>query len=331
MRWTVFILALSVVSCSSKREGKPGSSGEGTATAAARSTESSEGEPSVPPPPPTVKEGGKGDCKTDYAPRPKRDPNPMCKIAGGEFMMGSGDRPQFSDWGPAHAVKLSPYYIDEFEVTVAQVVHYLNATGRDAGCSESDLGTACFTIGGDSPIEKQGGHYSAKPGTERQAFNWASRDGAMQYCAWVGKALPTEAQWEFAARHDPASGRDLAYPWGDTFDGSRTRCGQKDCPGGPTQLAPVDVGMFDGTGGHGDGTSPWGVHDMAGNVEEVIADCYQKYTECSGGCVDPVFIPTAGTKCRQIGRGGDSLAQAGRLRTSYRNLSTVPGFRCARK
>ncbi|MEO8842639.1 MAG: hypothetical protein ABI704_13780, partial [Kofleriaceae bacterium] len=78
------------------------------------------GDPTEPPPPPVVKPGGKGDCKTDYAPSPKRDPSPMCKIDGGTFTMG--------DDNERMAAKVSPYYIDQFEVTAAQVAYYLNAT-----------------------------------------------------------------------------------------------------------------------------------------------------------------------------------------------------------
>jgi formylglycine-generating enzyme required for sulfatase activity len=92
-------------------------------------------DPKAPPPPPTVVKQTKGDCKTDYAPRPARDPNPMCKVEGGTFVMGD-DKDESPNLKPAHAVKVAPFYIDEFEVTVAQVAFYLN-TVKNNDCPTS--------------------------------------------------------------------------------------------------------------------------------------------------------------------------------------------------
>src|SRR6266540_3055498 len=74
------------------------------ARGAAATPKATDAEPTVPPPAPTVKPGGKGDCKVDYAPKPTRDPNPMCKVAGGTFMMGAakGDRDADPNEKPAH-------------------------------------------------------------------------------------------------------------------------------------------------------------------------------------------------------------------------------------
>src|SRR5262249_10545055 len=100
-------------------------------------------------------------------------------------------------------------------------------------------------------------------------------------------------------------------------------------PGGTNGLDPVPVGTFDGTAGHGDGASPWGVHDMAGNATEVVADCYQKYTACSDACVDPKPAPPDPT-CTPVGRGGDAADVARFLRSSERLVVDVSfGFRCA--
>jgi formylglycine-generating enzyme required for sulfatase activity len=286
---------------------------------------SSQEEPKVAPPPPTTKPNDKGDCKLEYAPRPKRDPNPMCKIAGGTFVMGEESNNK--------AVKLSPYYMDEFEVTNAQVLHYLRTTGADDRCP-SEKGTmqqSCLLVSNSSPIQKQSdGSYVLESGTERRPFEFASREGAMQYCAWAGKALPTEAQWEFAARHDPATNQDYKWPWGDTFDGQRARCFQKDCPG-TSSSDTTEVGSYDGTNGHGDGRSPWGVHDMAGNVNELVADCLKDYVPCEGPCVDPpaVTVSAAGEQCVIIARGGGVTSQR-KLRTFDRSMSSSGGFRCAR-
>src|SRR3990170_6696392 len=89
-------------------------------------------EPKVPPPPPTVKPAGKGDCRTEYAPRPKRDPNPMCRVRGGNFQMGSPEGESDPDEHPQHPVTVKDFYLDQFEVTWAQVAHFLNARGGNA-------------------------------------------------------------------------------------------------------------------------------------------------------------------------------------------------------
>ena len=244
------------------------------------------GEPTVPPPAPTLKRGGKGDCKVEYAPRPTRDPNPMCRIAGGSFMMGAApsDREAADNERPARKVRVSTFHLDQFEVTVAQVVHYLNAV-KDNRCVDASAGT-CFQIGSSSPVVERGGVFLARPGTDRLPMDHASAEGAERYCAWVGKRLPSDAQWEYAARHDPKTGRDHRYPWGDRFEPKRANCNEDDCMDGFGRLAPV--GSFDGSGGRLDGTSPFGVHDLAGNGAEIVKDCMAPPVPCDDECVDPV-------------------------------------------
>ena len=107
-----------------------------TATVDAAMPARTDVEPVTPPPPPTTR-SGKGDCKTEYAPRPTRDPNPMCKVDGGTFTMGEGKYTQ--------TVKLSPYYIDQFEVTNTQVAHYLNSAKPE--CARENDSAACFQLG----------------------------------------------------------------------------------------------------------------------------------------------------------------------------------------
>jgi len=313
------VVALALVGCWNKSNDKH-ENGAGTNVAA----DDGKDEPKDPPPAPTVKAGGKGDCKTDYAPRPKRDPNPMCKIDGGTFTMGYDNE---------HVeVKLSPYYLDEFEVTVAQVAHYLKATRADDGCAPSNMQQSCFLVSNSSPIQKQpDGSYKISPGADRLPFDVASREGAMRYCEWAGKQLPTEAQWEFAARHDPKSGKDLVFPWGDEFDGRRARCDDDKCPGGASNTNPVDVGNYDGTNSLGDGRSPWGIYNMAGNAAELVSDCGAPYGACQGPCVDPKrTTPTRPERpCEVTVRGGASQGEQ-QLRTFNRATMSDGGFRCAR-
>jgi iron(II)-dependent oxidoreductase len=294
-----------------------------------------EHEPKVPPPPPTVKPSTKGDCKTDYAPRPTRDPNPMCKIAGGTFMMGTpvgdpdappAEHPAHHLELPAHAVSLSPYYLDQFEVTVAQVAHYLNA-GGDNACDEwgdSLEEGRCFLTA--RLLELSDGVYKPLPGVAQHAFPSAGFQGAERYCKWVGKRLPTEAEWEFAARHDPRTGKDYRYPWGDRFEPKRANCHEEDCKDGFKLESPV--GVFDGTGGLLDGSSPWGVHDLAGNVEEYVADCEHPYKPCDGPCRDPRVPVTP--SCTPMVRASNWTSSPMSLRSTWRLNGPGGGFRCAR-
>jgi len=324
-RAACIIVAVAVVGCGNKPSDTQ-HDGSGNHVA----SDDNKDEPKDSPPPPTVKPSGKGDCKTEYAPRPKRDPNPMCKVAGGTFVM---TEPDYKQNPPSMTVTLSPYLIDQFEVTVAQVVHYLNATHEADGfhigsAGEDRKNNAVF-------IHKlSDGSFKADPGTERFPVDNTRREAAMRYCAWAGKELPTEPQWEFAARHDPASGKNFLYPWGDEFDGKRARCGHDLCSDGPNNYEPVPVGTFDGTNGHADGSSPWGLYDMAGNAEEAVADCWYDYKPCNGGpCVDPPAHVKQQNQddCGGISRGGAAVEGELQLRSTNRKFYDPDGFRCAKR
>jgi iron(II)-dependent oxidoreductase len=290
-------------------------------------------EPKTPAPPPITRAGGKGDCRTEYAPRPTRDPNPMCKIDGGSFTMGGADTGGEGrhDSIPARKVTLSPYYIDQFEVTAAQVAHYLNATGDAYGCTQGGRPTPCFGIEprwSDGQIVEQDGRFAAKPGMEDHPIGQVRLEAAERYCAWAGKELPTEAQWEFAARHDPQTGKDLAYPWGDTFDRKKLAC----CEADRIKGRPVAVGSFDGSKGQ-DGRSPWGVHDMAGNARELVRGCYRPSPDfCpADGCTDPVDPAHGKEGCGEVVRSSSAGQPADRAVATYRHFGGGDGFRCARR
>jgi formylglycine-generating enzyme required for sulfatase activity len=328
-------IVILIVACGRKSDApsSPGKDAERkAATASPDATAVDPDEPTIPPPEPTVKAGGKGDCRTEYAPRPTRDPNPMCKIAGGVFTMGTdeADLPDATNASkhevPARRVQVSPFYLDQFEVTVAQVVHYLEAV-PDNLC-KNKYGT-CFLTSqtSSSPISHEGAVATAEPGTERHPFTMATIEGAERYCRWAGKRLPTEAEWELAARLDPLTGKSFMFPWGDVFEPKRANCAEEDCEDGFREKAPV--GSFDGTAGLLDGSSPWGVHDLAGNTSEVVADCFAPYSTCDPVCVDPL-IKTE-TACKRALRGASWSGSRIRQRGATRQEATsATGFRCAR-
>lgn len=287
------------------------------------------------PPSPIIRKHRRGDCRTEYAPRPERDPNPMCRVSGGTFVLGAG--------APSPAVKpitttVADFDIDQFEVTSAQAVMFLNAHGNvcDPGLDVMNHPSQvlpCVLVFKLTGIRDEGnGRYAVDPGRELDTAVF-TREGAMRYCAWVGKQVATSAQWEYAARHDPATGQDLAYPWGDAWLPRRTACRAAGCVPPPTPAPPVGprdppVGSFDGTRGRNDGSSPWGVHDMAGGASEIVFECEDPNTTCSpGGHACP---------CRKLVSSNGGATSPEELHVTYRidytDLIHASGAaRCARR
>ena len=164
----------------------------------------------------------------------------MVRIPAGPFQMGSNDR--HPDESPLHVVNLSsPYYIDLYEVTNAEYRDYLRATG------------------GSSKDIWPGGEFPADLARHPVAnVNWFE---AKAYCEWRGKRLPTEAEWEKAARG--TDGR--MYPWGNTMDVSRAN------------IAESHIGHTTPVGSYPKGRSPYGLYDVAGNVWDWTEDWYKPY------------------------------------------------------
>lgn len=247
-----------------------------------------------PPPPPVKRNHAHGDCRTEYAPRPDRDPVPMCRVQGGSFMMGGGKYAP----APAQQTTVQDFYIDQFEVTIQQAVLFLNAHGNQCpGLDKSDqdprspYAYECVHHGVNADIEgsapfldgilERGGRFVVRPGYALKPEIDFSFEGAMRYCEWVGKTVPSSAHWEYAARHDPVSNKDLTYPWGDTWLSNHAAC--RACAGEHQPELQLTVGMFDGTGGRADGSSPWGVHDMTGGGPELVFACAAPDETCRPG------------------------------------------------
>lgn len=242
----------------------------------------------------------------------------MMFVPAGQFLMGSPDADPKAgdDETPLHSVYLDDYWIDRTEVTNAQYVQFLNALGGHTGacgghdCAETQVEDKY------SHILRQDGRYMVEPGFEDHPATQVSWYGAQAYCAWAGARLPTEAEWEKAARG--VDGR--SYPWGDESpDCARAQYG--DCGG---MTVPVDSLSA--------GSSPYGVLDMAGNVWEWVADWYDPAYYGSSPAENP---PGPHSGIRKVFRGGSWGYPSAFLRTSdrARNRPTYAGFnvgfRCA--
>jgi gamma-glutamyl hercynylcysteine S-oxide synthase len=168
-------------------------------------------------------------------------PGPMVRIPAGKFRMGSDER--MSDEAPLHTVHLDAYLIDRYEVTNLQYQAFIEATGRRP--------PSHFT------------RRSPPPGKVDHPVTFVSWFDARDYCAWAGKRLPTEQEWEKAARG--ADGR--VFPWGNEFDIARANT--------PVRWARIGVeGDTTPVGSFAEGVSPYGLHDMAGNVWEWTESWY---------------------------------------------------------
>ncbi len=164
----------------------------------------------------------------------------MVFISAGSFEMGRSDTIK-TDESPAHAVFLDGYWIDRFEVTNAQY----------AGCVQAG---ECLPPQKISSYSAQ--RYFGNPEYENFPVVWVDWNQAAAYCTWVGGRLPSEAEWEKAARGTEG----LIYPWGEQAPNDR--------------LLNFNKEDASEVGSHPAGASPYGVMDMAGNVWEWVADWY---------------------------------------------------------
>jgi len=236
----------------------------------------------------------------------------MVEIPAAPFTMGSNTGP--ADERPEHRVSLPAFRIDRFPVTNAQFAEFLNAAG-----SFNARGERLFDFDDpDARVHRVGDKWVADGGYERHPVIEASWAGARDYCAWRGKRLPTEAEWEKAARG--TDGRK--YPWGSAApDRARARFAA-----GWNETAPVD--------GFPAGASPYGVQDLAGNAWEWVSSAYRPYPyDPNDGREHPAAGPVRATR----GGGHDSPAQEITTTHRGRNLSRNPasghhniGFRCAK-
>jgi formylglycine-generating enzyme required for sulfatase activity/tRNA A-37 threonylcarbamoyl transferase component Bud32 len=210
----------------------------------------------------------------------------MVYLEGGSFLMGNDEVP---DEAPEFEAFVEPFYMDAHPVTVGEYAAYLKATDAP----EPKFWRVPELNGQDQPVV---------------GVSW---NEACEYAAWAGKQLPTEAQWEFAAR-----GRgNRRYPWGH-LDPDSTRCNFGDYLGMPSIVSMHEGGM-----------TPEGIQDLAGNVYEWTEDAFEPYRhrQQGGGESDSP---------RRVVRGGSWHSGPLELVCSHRKglfpesrLTTV-GFRC---
>lgn len=221
----------------------------------------------------------------------------MVEIAGGPFTMGS-DKGDPED-APAHQVDLPAFEMDKFEVTNADFAAFVEEAGYVTFAEQKGF---------------RGWRDEWSMGEDNHPVVMVTWDDATAYCQWLGKRLPTEAEWEKAARGE--DGR--TFPWGEDWDPAKANVKETGLRG------TAAVGSF------GAGASPYGVEDVIGNVWEWTAGWYQPYPGST--TLDDRY----GEKYR-VTRGGGWFELEPQATTFSRNAADPHktanddlGFRCAR-
>lgn len=244
-----------------------------------------------------------------------RDGAPMILIPAGPFTMGTEDVGLNWHQGnpnehPPHEVKLSAYWIDQFEVTVERYARFVDETKHDPPLWEEDATSSAA----DRPVV---------------GVTWHD---AAAYCQWAGKRLPTEAEWEKAAR-----GTDQRrFPWGDMqpfVDIANYNRGL--WVSYPVTLVSVTSGVEGMSIRHGlktGGTSPYGLYHMAGNASEWVADWYDAEYYSKSPKENPKGPETGDKKVIRGGSWSDpprNLRVTARFKASPDYQDSTIGFRCA--
>ena len=255
-------------------------------------------------------------------------------VPAGEFTMGTSTEPWALDnERPAHPASTGAYWMDTVPVTNAAYLEFLAAGGYEDPRWWSERGWAHRCEAGltapqfwhrdtdGSWWRTRFGATEPVPGDEPVLHVCHHEAGA--YAAWAGKRLPTEVEWEKAARFDPATGRSLRYPWGDEDPTpAHANLGQR-------HLQPAPVGSYPA------GASPLGVHQLIGDVWEWTSSAFAAY---------PGFVPFPYREYSEVFLGGDYRMLRGgsfgtdpaAVRGTFRNWDhpvrrqIFVGFRCAR-
>ena len=228
----------------------------------------------------------------------------MVLIPAGSFTMGGGPEGDF-DEQPQRQIYLDAYYIDKYEVTHADYKQFARALRRQLPSIAVFEDNVKLLMGDKQPVV---------------GVMWVD---AFAFCRWAGKRLPTEAEWEKAARGPD----ERTWPWGDTFNKKLANGqGEED---GFKYTAPV--GSFE------QGRSPFGLYDMSGNVSEWVSDWYDQFYYKKAPFKNPKGPEEPDINKVLVYRGGSYNSFSKDLRASKRVGGAHPergdstvGFRCAK-
>lgn len=232
-------------------------------------------------------------CANVYAQVPESD---MALIPAGDFIMGKNTS-NTSDWQPEHKISVKSFLMDKYEVTNKQYYEYCRKT--------------------NTPLPEFWGSSEVKCSLDYPDFPviGVSSTDAAKYAAWIGKRLPTEAEWEYAAR---GGLKGQSFPWGDQIDSTKANYGKK-------YKSTLKVGSFSPNG--------YGLFDMSGNVWEWTADYYGHDFYINS----PENNPTGPIQGRfRVIRGGSWHSGAMCQQIYYRNglpvswVDFAVGFRCVK-
>jgi len=281
----------------------------------------------------------------------------MVRVSGASFTMGANDGA--ADEQPLHDVRVSEFWMDRNEVTNEEFARFVKATAYITTVEKSAAGSWCFRPEAGAEAGRRrtwmalipGANWLQPRGQESMADGWEKRpvvhvshDDANAYCKWAHKRLPTEAEWECAARGGQMLTR---YPWGNGIgDGGPWQANlwqgkfpeKDDAPDG--FAGPAPVGSFPPNG--------FGFRDLAGNVAEWCADWYQHdyYAQLRPDPIraahrnpkgpDSSVDPGEPGVSKRVVRGGSWLSDAVECRVSARGREAPDftaewiGFRCVK-
>lgn len=226
----------------------------------------------------------------------------MVAVPAGSFTMGGVNSQQDADETPPHMVTLSAFFIDAVEVTNAQFARFANGSGYQTDAEKAGDNVTWRTFN--------------TPDRQRFPVTHVSWTDATRYCAWVGKRLPTEAEWEKAARGTTTN----IYSWGNTFNSAWANTFELGA-GQPVAVASSSA------------SSPYGAYDMIGNVWEWVQDWYGGDYYVQSPRSNPAGPATG---IQKVIRGGSFKNESDKATTSVRGKAGVDnrgddiGFRCAK-
>jgi iron(II)-dependent oxidoreductase len=270
------------------------------------------------------------------APRPppgRTLPSDEVLVPGGPFTMGTSTEPWALDnERPAHLAEVAPFFIDTAAVTNGAYLEFIDAGGYDQPAWWTAAGWAHRQQAGLSAPrfwQLEGGAWwrlrfgRREPVPPAEPVMHVSFHEAQAYARWAGRRLPTEAEWEKAARWDPATGRSRRYPWGDQDPGPQhANLGQR-------HLRPA------GAGAYPRGASPLGVHQLIGDVWEWTSSDFEGYPGFAAFPYREYSLVFFGSEYKVL-RGGSFGSDAVAVRGTFRNWDypirrqIFAGFRCAR-